>query len=181
MARLRALFGDYRQNLALVNEGKIRRREVGPHEHERVAESPYLGGLDSEHVAQHPARYVLEVGNALLYVRVVYALKGGYKLVYDARIAVLDVVVFLAEHRECLLHDGDVLEHEYVGVENGGLGLADLCGKLRLQFENVLARLENRRLEPLDFGGLVGVAYLVDGGLELLVQQDEGLAVRDAL
>ena len=181
MARLRALFGDYRQNLALVHERKIGRREVGTHENERVAQCAYLCGLNPEHVAQHPARHVLEVGDALLYVRVVYALESGYELVYDARIAVLDVVIFLAEHREGLLHDGDVFENEYMGVENGGFGLADFCGKLRLQFENVLARLEDRGLKPFYFRRLVGVAYLVDGRLELLVQQDEGLAVRDAL
>ena len=62
-----------------------------------------------------------------------------------------DVAEIGLEFAQDLVDQRPILDHEQVGVENPGVLRPDRFGDPLLHFENLGARLDERRLEPADF------------------------------
>ena len=166
MAGAAALFRHEREDAAVVEAGGVGRREVARGDDMFLGRLTDAFRLGAEQLVEYAAGHVTDVRRPLAQEVVVHLLEDLDVTLGDLLETELDVEAGAPDLLADVVDEGDVLEHEQVGVEDGGLGLVQLAG-------DVVAEL--RDLQP---GGREGPFKTADFGLRIghLLAGDDGHA-----
>jgi hypothetical protein len=119
---------------------RFRGREVHGHDHEAAGQARQRGSVGgSAQVELDAPEHVVEVGRALLEVRVAQSLEALVQLVGHRAQRPLRVHQLLADDADGGIEEQGVLQHQQVGVEDVGVD-ADLVAQALLDGLELLAR-----------------------------------------
>ena len=181
MAGLAAGIRHERQRRRAVERGGGGGRDVdGDHDPLAREALERVLGL-AEEVLEDALRDVAQVHRALPQVLVVDLLEGPDVAGGHPLETALDVAAGLLELAHRLADEGLVLEDQQVRVENGGLLGPEVALHLGLDAADLLAGRDQRAVEARDLVDPALRLDLVIGNLELALQVEEHLAVRDPL
>ncbi len=118
------------------------------------------GVLYFKQAVQHAAGEVAQVGGAFAKIFIVYVFEDGDVFFGGGMEGEFGVRLLRADDLDDFLDEHAILKHQQVRVKDVRLGRTHRLGHAPLNFGDLLARADERLLEPLDLGVHIVVSQL---------------------
>ena len=151
MTRPTAFLRDERRDARLMQAGRLRGGQVQRDDHLAAGDRTDFRRSRAEELVEHAAGDVADVGGALAEEIVLHLGEDIDVALRDRLEAVLDVVAGAPDLLGHLIDEGDVLQHQQVGVEDCRLGLVKFTGDIRAQLGDLHPGSGQGDLEPGQF------------------------------